>query len=347
MNYKKRVTINDVANEAGVSIKTVSRVINDRPDVAPETRKNVKEIIARLGYHPSKFARGLSQGRSGSVGVITYGVKYFGPASVLSGVEDQAHEQEYTVFWEMLRDSEKPNVEKLLQDLLALHIDGIFWAVPEIPYDREWIIQALSQLSIPVVINTTQPPEILSASIVSNKNEEGGQVATLHLIEQGYRHIGLITGPLDWRESRMRRRGWENTLKENGREIQEDRVIEGDWTAESGARGLSQLIERCPDTDAVFCSNDQMALGALWAAGKMGLRVPGDIAVIGYDDIPEGAYFNPPLTTIHQETFEMGICAIKELDRLIEASWSGEEVEPRTIEFEPGLIVRESTVIRE
>jgi len=347
MNYKKRVTINDVAEEAGVSIKTVSRVINDRPDVAPETRKNVKEIISRLGYHPSKLARGLSKGRSGSVGVITYGVKYFGPASVLSGVEDQAYELGYTVFWEMLRDSEKSNVEKLLQDMVALHIDGIFWAVPEIPYDREWIIQALSQLSIPVVINTTQPPTHLSASIVSNKNEEGGQVATLHLIEQGTQHIGLITGPLDWRESRLRRRGWENTLKQHGQKIQEDRVIEGDWTADSGARGLRQLIERCPDTDAVFCSNDQMALGALWAAGQMGLRVPGDIAVIGYDDIPEGAYFNPPLTTIHQETFEMGSCAIKELDRLIEASWSGEEVEPRSIEFKPELIVRESTVIRE
>jgi LacI family transcriptional regulator len=338
------VTINDIADEAGVSIKTVSRVINDRPDVAPETRKRVKEIIDRFGYRPSKLARGLSQGRSGTIGVISYGVRFFGPASTLSGVEDMTHELGYTVIWEMLRESEKGNVEQLLQDMLAHHVDGIFWAAPEIAYDREWIIQSLAQLSIPVVINITLPPAQFST--VSNKNEAGGYVATRHLIEQGYERIGLVTGPLDWRESRLRKRGWERAHAEAGLAIDEGSIFEGDWTARSGARGLELLIEVRPHLDALFCSNDQMALGALWASEHLGLRVPGDLAIVGYDNIPESEFFHPPLTTVHQETFEMGRRAIQELDRLIEANWRGEEVEPKSIEFEPQLIVRESSVIR-
>lgn len=341
MNTKKRVTINEVASEAGVSIKTVSRVINNRPDVAPDTRKRVLEIIDRLNYHPSKLARGLSQGRSRTIGIISYGVKYFGPASTLAGVEEESHKLGYTVIWEMLRDSEKNNVDRLLQDMLAHHVDGIFWAAPEIVYDREWILQALSQLPFPVVINISEPP--LFCSAVSNKNETGGRIATQHLIDQGYQKIGLITGPLDWRESRLRRRGWERALDEAGLPVDEEIVVEGDWTADSGSDGMRYLFSKQAKPDAIFVSNDQMALGALWAADQLGLRVPDDIAIVGYDNIPESAYFQPSLTTMHQETFEMGRCAIRELDRLIEASWSDEEVEPRSIEFEPQLIVRESS----
>jgi DNA-binding LacI/PurR family transcriptional regulator len=341
MNGKKRVTINEVAREAGVSIKTVSRVLNKRPDVAAETRNRVLEIMDRLSYQPSKLARGLSQGRSRTIGIISYGVKYFGPAFTLAGVEEGSHELGYTVIWEMLRDSEINNVDRLLQDMVAHHVDGIFWAAPEIVYDREWILQALSQLPFPVVINTSEPAIICSA--VTNKNETGGRIATQHLIDQGYRKIGLITGPLDWRESRLRRRGWETALIEAGFPIDEVMVVEGDWTAGSGSDGIRHLFSKQADLDAIFVSNDQMALGALWAANQMGLRVPEDVAIVGYDNIPESAYFQPSLTTIHQETFEMGRSAIRELDRLIEASWNGEEVEPRTIEFAPKLIIRESS----
>lgn len=343
MNRLRRVTINDVADEAGVSIKTVSRVLNDRPDVAPETRKKVKEIIRRLGYQPSKLARGLSQGRSGTIGVISYGVKYFGPSSTLSGVEEMSYELGYTVIWEMLRDSKMGDVQQLLQDMLSHHVDGIFWAVPEIPYTREWIIQALAQLSIPVVINMSQPTTQFST--VSNKNEEGGHLATAHLLEQNRRHIGLVAGPLDWRESRLRKRGWEKALSDAGQMINDEFIFEGDWSAESGAQGFQQLISQHPELDAIFCSNDQMAMGVLRMAYQAGIRVPQDLAVVGYDDYPESKFTCPSLTTIHQETFEMGRWAIKELLRLIEAAWTGKDVKPNTVAFEPQLIVRESSVI--
>ncbi len=341
MNYKKRVTINEIAQEAGVSIKTVSRVINSRPDVAPDTRKRVLEIIERLNYQPSKLARGLSQGRSRTIGVISYGVKYFGPASTLAGIEEESHRLGYTVIWEMLRDSERSNVDQLLNDMLANHVDGIFWAAPEVVYDREWILQALAQLSLPVVINISEPPHFCSA--VTNKNEIGGHIATQHLIDQGYQRIAMITGPMDWRESRLRKRGWQNALADAGFTIDEDLIFEGDWTAESGSLGLSYILNKQLQPDAIFVSNDQMALGALYAADQIGLKVPQDLAVVGYDDIPESAFFHPPLTTVHQETYEMGRYAIRELDRLIEALWNGVEIEPRSIEFEPKLIVRESS----
>lgn len=341
MISKKRVTINEVANEAGVSIKTVSRVINNRPDVAPSTRKRVLEVIDRLNFQPSKLARGLSQGRSRTIGVVSYGLKYFGPASTLAGVEEESHKLGYTVIWEMLRDSEKNNVNRLLQDMAAQHVDGIFWAAPEIVYDREWILQALSELPFPIVINITENPHFCSA--VTNKNETGGLIATQHLIDQGFKNIGLITGPLDWRESRLRRRGWQTALEKAGYPIDEEIVYEGDWTADSGSQGLRCLFNKQRQLDAIFVSNDQMALGALWAADQMGLQVPEDVAIVGYDNIPESAYFQPSLTTVHQETFEMGRRAVRELDRLIEANWGEEEVKPQSIEFEPRLIVREST----
>lgn len=341
MKINKRVTINEIAQEAGVSIKTVSRVINSRPDVAPDTRKRVLEIIERLNYRPSKLARGLSQGRSRTIGVISYGVKYFGPASTLAGIEEESHGLGYTVIWEMLRDSERSNVDQLLNDMLANHVDGIFWAAPEVVYDREWILQSLAQLSLPIVINISEPPHFCSA--VTNKNESGGHIATQHLIDQGYQRIALVTGPMDWRESRLRKRGWQNALADAGFKIGEDLIFEGDWTAESGSRGLRYLFSKQPHPDAIFVSNDQMALGALHAADQLGLQIPQDLAIVGYDDIPESAYFHPPLTTVHQETHEMGRYAIRELDRLIEAIWNGEDFEPRSIEFEPKLIVRESS----
>jgi DNA-binding LacI/PurR family transcriptional regulator len=341
MENNKRLTINEVAREAGVSIKTVSRVINSRPDVAPDTRKRVLEVIDRLNFQPSKLARGLSQGRSRTIGVVSYGLKYFGPASTLAGVEEESHKLGYTVIWEMLRDSEKNNVNRLLQDMVAHHVDGIFWAPPEIVYDREWILQALSQLPFPIVINISENPHFCSA--VSNKNETGGRIATQHLINQGNKKIGLITGPLDWRESRLRRRGWQTALEGAGYPIDDEIVVEGDWTADSGSLGLRFLFSKHPQPDAIFVCNDQMALGALWAADQLGLKVPEDVAIVGYDNIPESAYFQPSLTTIHQETFEMGRRAIRELDRLIEAKWGEEEVEPQSIEFEPRLIVRESS----
>ncbi|MCX7681631.1 MAG: LacI family transcriptional regulator [Anaerolineae bacterium] len=338
----RRVTIKQVAEEAGVSTQTVSRVINERPDVAPETRQRVKEVIARLGYQPSSVARSLIQGRTRTLGVVGYGVEYFGPSRNLSGIEQQASEMGYALILDLVRRPEQSNVEHILREMLARHVDGIIWAVPEIGGNREWVTQA-PQLPVPLIFLSTQPRPGIAIANVDNRS--GGRMATRHLIEQGRRNIGIITGPLSWWEARQRQCGWQDALENAGLPVSEEFVVEGDWSAASGEQGLRMLLERCSRLDAVFASNDQMALGALQAARRAGLRVPEDLAIVGFDDIPEAAYFCPPLTTIRQDMVELGRLAVRELSRMIEASLEGQTtIEPRAILLRPQLIVRESTV---
>ncbi|NIO69659.1 MAG: substrate-binding domain-containing protein, partial [Anaerolineae bacterium] len=316
---KRRVTIKQVAKEAGVSTQTVSRVINHRPDVAPETRRRVLQVIDRLGYRPSNIARSLIQGRSYTLGVVGYGLEYFGPSRTLSGIERQANELGYSLLLSLIRQPEKNDVEQILRELLSRYVDGIVWAVPEIGNNRDWTQQEIPQLSVPIVFLSTQPRP--NQSVVAVDNRSGGRMATKHLLDQGYQNIGLITGPLDWWEARQRQLGWQDALQEVTTE--DNLVVKGDWTAESGERGLRQLLEQRPDMDAVFVCNDQMALGALQTARQMGVRVPEDLALVGFDDIPESAYFYPPLSTVRQDMVELGRRAVRELGRMIEASQQG------------------------
>ena len=171
-------------------------------------------------------------------------------------------------------------------------------------------------------------------------------MATRHLLDVGYENVGLITGPLAWWEARQRQSGWQDALDEAGIPIERNLVVEGDWEAASGERGLRRLLEQRPDVEAVFVSNDQMALGALQAARKLGVRVPEDLALVGVDDIPESVYSCPPLSTVRQDMVELGRCAVRELGRTIEATQQGQAlVEPKTILLEPELIIRESSLV--
>lgn len=341
MTIKKRVTIRQVAKESGVSTQTVSRVINYHPNVAPETRRRVLQVIDRLGYQPSNIARSLIQGYSGTLGVVGYGLEYFGPSRTLSGIEQQANELGYSLLLSLMRQPERNDVERVLRDMLSRYVDGIIWAMPEIGNNRDWIQQETPQFSVPIVFLSMEPHPNLTVVAVDNRS--GGRMATEHLLEQGYQTIGLITGPLDWWEARQRQLGWQDALNEAGSE--DNLVVEGDWTAESGELGLRQLLEQRPDVDAVFVCNDQMALGALQAARQMGIRVPEDLGLVGFDDIPESAYFYPPLSTVRQDMVELGRCAVRDLGSIIEASQQGgAAVEPRAILLQPQLVIRESSI---
>lgn len=175
----------------------------------------------------------------------------------------------------------------------------------------------------------------------------GGKMAVEHLISQGYRTIGMITGPLNWRSARLRRQAWFDVLEANGLPNDNSLVVEGDWTAAGGAQQLHSLLQQHPEIDAVFASNDQMALGAIQTLRKKDLRVPDDLAIIGYDDIPEASFFCPPLSSIRQPMYEIGRLAVDELVNLIEALREEKEVEPRAITIKPELVVRESTAARQ
>lgn len=335
----KRVTIKEVAEAAGVSTQTISRVANGRADVAPHTRQHVQQVIDSLGYQPSKIARSLIRGQSHSLGIVTFGIGYYGPSHVLQGIQETAVAQGYSLMLNILPDAEIYDAKPLLQEMLAYHVDGILWAAPEIGQNRDGIQQELASLSVPIVFLSAQPRPNQMTAVIDNR--AGGRLATRHLIEQGRQHIGLITGPISWWEARQRELGWREELAAHGREVDESLIAYGDWSAGSGERSLRRLLEWRPEMDAVFVSNDQMALGALKAARQVGRRVPEELAVVGFDDIPEAAYFYPALTTIRQNTAELGREGVRRLLAMIS--------EPETVSYEPirllpELVVRESTL---
>jgi LacI family transcriptional regulator len=348
VNSRKRVTIGQVAQEAGVSAQTVSRVVNDRPDVALDTRRRVQAVIEKLGYQPSQAARSLSRGLSYSLGVVAFGIEFFGPSRALSGIERQAAELGYSPLLYLVREPESDDVARIIDDLLARHVDGIIWAVPEIGNNRGWLEEQIDALPVPTVFHSMGPRPGLS--VVCVDNHLGGRLATQHLIKQGYHNIGHITGPMDWWEARERAHGWQDAMDEAGlteSDLAPDQslIVYGSWEAASGEQGLYQLLDRRPDIEAIFVGNDQMALGALQTARQRGLRIPEDLAIVGFDGIPEAAYFWPPLTTVGQPLYDVGCESVAELTRMIKVGRQGDTaVEPKTTLLQPELIVRESSM---
>jgi LacI family transcriptional regulator len=344
MNTNKRATIKEVARAAGVSTQTVSRVINDRPDVSPETRGRIQQVIEELDYQPSALARSLIQQRSYTLGIVTAGLKFTGPSRTLNGIANKAEELGYALLLEEMLQFDTDNIKPLLQDLLARHVDGIVWAVPEVGDNRRWVGEILNDVPVPVVFLTMQPRP--GVSTVAVDNYAGGVLATRHLLEQGYREIGHISGPLDWWEARQRKQAWRDTRQQAGLPAPENACTEGNWSSASAEAAFTQLLESYPGMDAVFAGNDQMALSVLQMAHRRGLCVPQDLAVIGFDNMAESAYFWPALSTINHSLYELGCRAVQETVEQIESVRRDEKLEPQNILLSPELIVRESTVLR-
>ena len=345
MNTNKRATIKHVAKAAGVSTQTVSRVINDRPDVSPETRERIQQIIVNLGYQPSALARSLIQQRSFTLGVVTSGLKdYIGPSRTLNGITSKAAELNYALLLEELPWFDTENIKPLLQSLLSHHVDGIVWAVPEVGDNRRWVDEILKDVPVPVVFLTMQPRA--GVTTVSVDNYSGGVLAVQHLLSRGYRKIGHISGPLEWWEARQRKQAWQETLAKAGIKITDRQSSEGDWSCSSGEAAFEQLLQSYPDMDAVFVGNDQMALAVLQMCNCRDMKIPGTLAVVGFDNITESPFFWPALTTINQDQHELGCRAIQELVSQIEVVQRNERIEPLNILLSTELIVRESSVNR-
>ncbi len=200
MNTNKRATIKQVAKASGVSTQTVSRVINERPDVAPETRERILQIIRDLDYQPSALARSLIQQRSYTIGVVTAGLKYIGPSRTLNGITSMAEELKYSLLLEEIPRFDTEDIKPLLQNLLARHVDGIVWAVPEVGDNRRWVDEVLNDVPVPVVFMTMQPRP--GTTTVAVDNYAGGVLATRHLLKKNYtphrphlRPPGLVGSP--------------------------------------------------------------------------------------------------------------------------------------------------------
>ncbi len=342
MPEKSKITIYDVARKAGVSRQTVSRVLNNRFDVADETRERVKTIISDLGYHPSAIAQSLSRQKSFLFGVVTAGLKYTGPSRTLSGITSKAEELGYGLLIKELASFNANNIIPILQWFQSHQVEGIIWAAPEIGDNRNWLDKQLPGIDVPIIFLTMEKRE--NVSIVSVDNFQGAKVGTEHLINSGRKNIGHISGPLDWWEARQRKQGWISAMEEAGLDPTENMCAEGNWSSKSGKTAFIELLQKFPEMDAVFVGNDQMALSVLQTAFEMKKNIPDDLMVVGFDGIPESEFYCPSLTTVRQNQDELGSIAVEELVLIVEKKNAIEDGnKPNYLTIKPELIIRQSS----
>jgi LacI family transcriptional regulator len=343
---RKRSTIRDVAAAAGVSHQTVSRVLNNRPDVAESTRQHVLRVIEELEYQPSAIARSLIHQRTLTLGVVTAGLDYAGPSRTLNGITEQTERMGYALMLKELPRFDTQDLEPLFRSLISRRIDGILWAVAEVGDNRAWVRKQMDNLPVPTVFLTMEARS--DVPIVAIDNYAGGCMATEHLLELGFQNIGHISGPLDWWEARQRKSGWRDSLLAAGVPQASLHSVEGDWSSASGEQAIDRLLAEYPEMDAVFVGNDQMALSVLQMACRRKIKVPQELAVVGFDGLPETAHYWPPLTTVYQDQQSLGRVAVEELVRMIESSEKAtDKTEPETILLQPELIVRASSMPQE
>jgi len=337
----KRVTIKDVAQAAGVSTQTVSRVINKFSYVSGGTRQRVEAVVEQMGYRPSTLARSLSQQRSYTLGIVTFGLKYIGPSRTLNGIADKADELGYMLLMKELDNFNTNRIENVIDSLLSRQVDGIIWVAPEISDNHAWIEERMDKIPVPVLFLAMQPRDGIPS--VSTDNYHGGVVAIQHLLDCGRKKIGHISGPRSWWEADERKRGWRESLEAAGFDTSEQSCAEGNWSSASGEQAFIQLLKSFPDMDAVFVANDQMALSVLREASRRGIIIPEQLAVVGFDNIPESAYFNPSLTTISQDLQLLGEKAVQNVVEMIQARQGNQSVIAQSGFIQPTLVVRESS----
>ena len=211
VNKKNKATIYDVAEKAGVSRQTVSRVLNNRLEVSEETRQRVKEVMAELNFQPNAVAQSLSRQKSFLFGVVTSGLKYLGPSRVLSGITNKAEELGYGLLLKEVHNSNSTNIIPVLDWFKSHQVDGIIWAAPEIEDNRRWVRDVFPLIDIPIIFLTME--EQKNVTVVTTDNFTGSKEAVNHLLKHGRRNIGHISGPLNWWEARERKRGWEKNCK--------------------------------------------------------------------------------------------------------------------------------------
>jgi DNA-binding LacI/PurR family transcriptional regulator len=296
-----------------------------------------------MRYQPSALARSLIQQRSYTLGVVTAGLRHIGPSRTLNGLTQAAEEAGYALLLKELPRYDADDIAPIFDALLSRHVDGIIWAVPEVGENRKPFSSLAVHLDVPIVYITMKGRDGLAS--VSIDNYLGGRLATAHLIEQGYRRIGHISGPLDWWEARQRMAAWRDVLQEHGMRAGDSEWAEGNWSAASGIQAARQLFTRYREMDAVFVANDQMALSVLQVASRYGKRVPDDLGVVGFDDLAESAFFSPPLTSVQQDQYNLARIAVEEITKIIGTRWQDGEgtIERKSVLLAPTLVIRESS----
>lgn len=332
-----RVTIHDVARQAGVSINTVSRVVNDRPDVRAETRARVREVIAALGYRPNGVARSLVRRESRTLGLVVTDTTNPNTARQVRVFQQTAADAGYAT---MIFDSEEgaAREEAALAVLDERAADGIA-ITPAAGSAIAAVAPRLRERGVPVVLLNREVPGLVGCDAVLNDNAAGARAAVAHLVAVGRRRVAYITARLDVSTMRDRLRGYHDALTEGGVPEGGRRVQYAETTIEAATAATYTLLTETPTPDAIFAYNDLMAVGVLAALLDAGWRVPDDVALVGYDDITYAPHLRVPLTTVAQPTDALARAAATcLLDRL-----RGDESPPRRVVIAPRLVVRASS----
>jgi DNA-binding LacI/PurR family transcriptional regulator len=324
-----KANIRQVAALAGVSHQTVSRVLNGHPNIRPATRDRVLKVMEDLDYRPNSAARALATSRTNRIGVLVDSPVEYGPNSTLRGVETAARAAGYSVTAATVGDDDSLGPSIAFEHLLSQGIDALCVIAP-----RSSSLDRLRQLTLEMpalVVKSAKDDAFLTASV---DQELGAALAVRHLIDLGHRRIAHVAGPLDWLDAWARHRAWQIEMKAAG--LEELDVVVGDWTANFGYEVAHQR-GRLPDCTAIFAANDQIALGLIHGFAERGIRVPDDVSIVGFDDLPEAKHFLPPLTTVRQDFRALGERSVE----VLRAALEGRELDRRSI-IAPLLIVRES-----
>lgn len=328
----QRPSIYDVARRAGVSHMTVSRVLNGHPNIRESTRSRVLQAIEEMNYTPSSIARALATRRARRIGVLIDGPVQNGPNNTLRALENAARHVGYAVSAFSIGDDDSSQMDSGVVELVTQGIDALCVIAP-----RKSSLDLLRQQSTGLPTIVIKAEADASWHTVGVDQRAGARLAVDHLIELGHRTIAHLAGPQDWFDALERAEGWRESLAEAG--LAEGPHVIGEWTSDFGYDyGRSADLG---DTTAVFCANDQIALGVVHGLSVRGLRVPDDISVIGFDDLADARHFLPPLTTVRQDFAALGELALQQLIAAIEG-----DLEPTHDMIEPNLLIRESTRAR-
>jgi DNA-binding LacI/PurR family transcriptional regulator len=325
----RRAVMADVARQAGVSVMTVSRVLNGFTGVAEETRRRVEAAVTALGYHANTAARVLAGGRSRTLGVLAVETEQFGPSHMLFGIEAAARDAGHLLSFVTLSRSGN-DMAATLERLRASHVQGTIVVAPV-----RRVVEAVTRLNVDMPLVVVGGPPGLGAPTVTIDQFEGARMATRHLLDLGHRTVHHVAGPQSWIDATARMRGWSDAL--HAHPARRGGSVAGDWSAARGyAAGGRLAADR--SVTAIFAANDQTALGVIRGLHDAGRRVPEDVSVVGFDDTPESGYFLPPLTTIRQDFGEVGRCGVQLLLSLTD----GTPVD-RHVVVPAELVVRAST----
>jgi LacI family transcriptional regulator len=330
---KSRATLNMVAKKAGVSPSTVSRILNGTAKVSAVKQASVNAAIEELGFRPDPVARSLAGGRTMSIGVLTQFIDspYYGEA--LRGIEDELHKANYVPLFVSGHWNESEEKDRIFM-LQERKVDGIIVLTGKLSDDT--LVEMAANIPVVVTGRRLSAPGLFS---IDFDNSEGASLAVRHLHALGHRRVAFISGPLDHPDAAQRLQGYREEASLKGMEIDDNLVVISDYQEAGGFRAMNNLLTARVPFTAVIAANDQMAYGARLALHRSGLRVPEDVSLIGFDDLPHSAFSLPPLTSVRQSVYEIGVAAAKAMFHLLSKQ------KPPVSLVEAELVVRESTRI--